>query len=116
MAKIELADDGLTVQLGFWESLGSLARFKKIEYSKITKITAAEKLDLNILGLRIGGAAIPYVLIYGNYWKNKKWTFAAWKRPQQVLLIEVKDKKFSQYVLGVEDANSWKQQLQLRMK
>jgi hypothetical protein len=105
MAKILLSDDGIKVQLSFWEKAGALHGDLFIPVTSLRGAVAADRGWQRTLGLRVPGSYIPGLAIYGTYrWKNRD--FVAWQRGQQVLQLNLSGKPFSRVFLGVEDATA----------
>ncbi|NBQ92476.1 MAG: hypothetical protein EBU06_00685 [Micrococcales bacterium] len=115
MAKVYVSADSLHVELSFWETIGSFSRGFVIPLGDILTVEKSDKLDFNILGLRIGGSAIPYVFAYGNYRKNKQWIFSVWKKPQEAVILTLKNHRFEKLVLGVTDAEALLSSLSARV-
>ena len=115
MAKIYVSEARLHVDLGFWETSGSFSKNLSIPIEDIVSVEKTEKLDFNILGLRVGGSAIPFVFAYGHYRKNKKRIFSVWKKPQQVLILTLENQRFEKLVLGVTNADAISEQLGTRV-
>lgn len=105
MARIQLLDNGIKVQLSFWERLGALHGDLFIPVTSLRGAVRADKgLQLR-LGLRVPGTYVPGLAAYGTYiWKKKD--FVAWKRGQQVLQLNLSGKPYSQVFIGVEDADA----------
>ena len=103
MAKIQLSDTGIRVELSFWEKLGALHGDLFIPVTSLRGALVAEPGWRRTLGARVPGTYAPGLAIYGTYrWKKKD--FVAWKRGQQVLQLNLSGKPYSRVFIGVQGA------------
>lgn len=112
MAKIAVANAVLTVELGFWETLGSLSRGLEIKLSEITHVEAVEKVRLEIFGYRLAGTGLPGVALLGHFRRSKKKLMVYWVRGQQAVIVDVKSGPYQRIILGCKDAKALAKQLQ----
>ena len=59
------------------------------------------------LGLRVPGTGLPGLVIAGTYIWRKDRAFVSWTRGKQVLQINLTGHKYTRIVVGVDDAESW---------
>jgi len=104
MAKVFISGEKLRIELGFWESVGALAKSFSIPLSDISRVKFSETLAFGDLGWRVGGTAIPRTIALGHFRNKKRRIFAAWKKPQKVAFIYLDNHKFDILVIGADSA------------
>ncbi|MFM8927500.1 MAG: hypothetical protein ACKOFA_04795 [Rhodoluna sp.] len=83
--------------------------------SNIKKVSWSAKLNPGELGLRVGGTGMPRVIALGNFYKKGELIFSAWRRGQEVLILEISNHKYMKLVLGCEDASNFAKELNARV-
>lgn len=107
MAKLSFQQTNLHVNLSRGEKLAALHGDLVIPLRNIVGAEVLGKGWWTGLGLRIPGTGLPGLLIAGTYIKRGDRAFVCWRRPQQVLQINLTDGNYSRLIIGVEDAESW---------
>ncbi|MFM6962866.1 MAG: hypothetical protein ACKOWJ_01150 [Micrococcales bacterium] len=106
MATLEIVENGLWIRLSAGEKWLAIHRDLFIP---ATSLRGAEVLGpkwWRQLGLRVPGTAIPGLAIYGTYIWAKTRDFAAWKRGQQVIRLNLSGNPYSHVYLGTGDAQA----------
>jgi hypothetical protein len=100
MAKVFVEDNQLKISLGFWEHVGGFSGDLSFHVNNIVSAHAADKLDLNSLGMRLGGTGLPGLAVLGHFRKRGVKIFCNWAKGQRVLSIELRNSKFQRLELG----------------
>ncbi len=103
VAKVFVEDTQLKVVLGFWERFGGFSGDLSFPLENIVSAKASEKLDLNSLGIRLGGTGLPGIAVLGHFRKKGTRIFCNWTKGQKVLTVELKNSKFARLELGCSD-------------
>jgi hypothetical protein len=105
MAQIEMTPTGITLKLSFWEKIGSLHGDLFIPATSLRgALAVTERKWYRTLGLRVPGAALPGVGIWGTYVWSKKRDFVAWRWGTPVLQLNLSGKPYTRIFIGVPDA------------
>ena len=111
VAKVFVEDNQLKVVLGFWEHLGGFSGDLSFPLENIVSAKASEKLDLNSLGIRLGGTGLPGIAVLGHFRKKGTRIFCNWIKGQKVLTVELLNSKFGRLELGCSDPEELVKQL-----
>jgi hypothetical protein len=107
MPKIELKSDRIVIHLSFWERIGALHGDVTIPATSLRGAVAlTEPKWYRTLGLRVPGAALPGLGIYGTYIWAKKRDFVAWRWGSSVLQLNLSGKPYTRVFIGVQDASA----------
>ncbi|NBQ98516.1 MAG: hypothetical protein EBU12_09955 [Microbacteriaceae bacterium] len=87
----------------FWDSGSILAASLVIPLESVVSAKATDKLDLNSLGIRLGGTGLPGIAVLGHFRKKGTRIFCNWTKGQRVLTVELKNSKFDRLELGCSD-------------
>ena len=111
VAKVFVEDNQLKVVLGFWEHLGGFSGDLSFPLENIVSAKASEKLDLNSLGIRLGGTGLPGIAVLGHFRKKGTRIFCNWTKGQKVLTVELRNSMFERLELGCSDPGELVKQL-----
>ena len=110
--KISFQNDKLKIELKLWEKIFSV-KTSDIEIAlKSIKCVSTEKPKFTWKWLRCPGTFLPGVIAAGTYYAKRedKWEKEFWclTRGRKLLVLELKDEKYTRIILGVNDNNYWK--------
>jgi len=103
VAKVFVEYKELKVVLGFWEHLGGFSGDLSFPLESVVSAKASDELDLNSLGIRLGGTGLPGIAVLGHFRKKGTRIFCNWTKGQRVLTVELKNSKFDRLELGCSD-------------
>lgn len=115
MVQIELNSKLLTLRMPGWDTLWSCRRKLSVPVEHIVgaKVAAtSELLSKSGYMLRFGGTALPGVIIAGQYYGSKKWSFWNVHKANQVVAIDLKHEHFSEIIIEVNDPDKLVKQIQ----
>ena len=106
MPTITLTTSELTVQMSFWERVGSLSSNISISLNSVVHATDDPTFIRHGLGFRTGGTGMPGFIAEGHFRKNGNRIFANWRRGEQVVVIELHGEKWDKLAIGCPDAKA----------
>ena len=107
MAKASITDNGLRVNIGWFEALRAVQGSFELPLTNLRGATEDPKyLGVGEVGLRSPGAGIPGLLADGKFRKNGQTILSLWRRGQEIVVVELVDAKWDRLVLGCDDAKA----------
>ncbi len=111
-----ITDDTLLLEVEGIDKLWSLKGHLKIPLIHITgvridKDIAHEQLN----GIKMGGARIPNVIKAGTFWENGKTVYWDVHKPEEAVVIELSDEKYTELVIEVADPEKFVDDLKAKL-
>lgn len=103
MVTVDVSLGDLLVELKGSDAAWSLRRHIHVPLDHVTAAHVSPPGDEPI-GLRIGGTSIPGRISAGRFWQRGfGWSFCCFRRPDEVLVVDLRDKRYRKLVLEVDD-------------
>jgi hypothetical protein len=117
MVKPTITPDKLSLDVEGADKIWSLKSHLEISLEHITGV----RMDKNIVnkwyhGLKAPGTNIPHVITAGTFYQDGQRVFWDIHRPEQAVIILLKDEKYSELVIEVESPDIFVTQLQQAIK
>jgi hypothetical protein len=111
VAEVFVQGNQLKVALSFWEHIGAFSGNLSFSLENLVSVKTTEKLDLNSLGLRVGGTGLPGIAVLGHFRKKGKRIFCNWTKGQKILCVELRNSKFDRLELGCTNPEALEEEL-----
>lgn len=100
MAQLKIIDNEITLELSFWERIGSLHGSLRVPVSSIAKIEFVDNLWSNkvLRGLRAPGTGIPHVLLLGTMRGRNYRDFTAIKGRGAGVVLSLTEGPFKRWI------------------
>jgi hypothetical protein len=103
-ASIEIKGDLLLVHIQGSDRLWALKSRMELPLTNVIGATSATAEAREWLhGLRLGGTHVPGVVSAGRFYSDGKWAFWDVHDPDKAIAIELRDERYSQLVIEVDD-------------
>lgn len=101
MARLDVRDGHLRVELSRWESVGALSRSFAVPLSSIVSVTRVPEAGREIGGLRAPGTGVPGVVALGR-WRRRggRVDFVATRRRDPGYVVELTGERFDRLVIS----------------
>lgn len=108
MAQLKIIDNEISLELSFWERIGSLHGSLRAPVSSIAKIEFVDNLWSNkvLRGLRAPGTGIPYVVLLGTMRGRNYRDFTAIKGRGAGVVLSLTEGPFKRWIFTLTQPKS----------
>jgi hypothetical protein len=103
MARIQLADDHVIVEIPGWQKLLAFTRGFRIPVAHVRGVTMDPGAAGEPKGLRAPGTHVPGVLALGTFYRDGERVFWAVRNPSRVVVIQLAEERYDRLVIEVAD-------------
>ena len=111
MAKVNIANQKLVIQIGTLEAIQALQPSFSIALEKVRGATDDPDYIKSGLGFRSPGTGLPGVVAKGTFRKPGQKVLSLWSRGQEIVVIELNGAKWDRIVLGCDNAKKLADQI-----
>lgn len=104
MAKVEIKNNKLYVELSLFEKIRAVTNSFELEFAQIRGVTDDPNYIKSGLGFRAPGTGLPGVVAEGTFYKNGVKKLSLWRRGQETVVLELQNSKWDRLILGCADA------------
>jgi hypothetical protein len=108
--ELSISGDHLHIKLSWKEKLAAFSGSKSIPLSHIASVETDYPRTPN--GIRLPGSYVPYLIAAGTYYTKKGKEFRCVVKRKNILRIELNNEFYARLVLGIDDNQIWKENLE----
>ena len=114
MAKVNVINDQLILELSFWERVGALHSGPRVAISALAKVEFVENLWSNkvLRGVRAPGTGIPFAVLLGTMRGRKYRDFTAIKGKGAGVVLSLNEGTFERWIFTLRQPKSELEALQ----
>jgi hypothetical protein len=104
MARIEIVEDRLKIEILGWDKLWSFKSRFDIPIENVSDVRVGNDLPkFGFRGWRAPGTCLPGILVAGSYYKQGKWTFWDVHDMKNAIEIDLQNERYAMLMIETED-------------